>query len=240
MEIKTVLILFSTLVLTYVVYKSIPFFKSILELITVSEKRKEKRLRDMGVSRNEQRRVSLNVWDGWSELYFSPEFRKKLDHMNTSELIDYARSSPERRKKVRDIVERNYEWRKVNSPRSWIQRSYEKSVAKQIAKGEDPFDQYYGNPKQSACLALVPIITIVLQLVVWSGVVSDIPRFTDSLVVDSIIVFVSILLLGLSPAIICLMTSGETKSLEVSSLHTNEESENRVVDHSPNDVRENP
>jgi hypothetical protein len=100
----------------------------------------------------------------WSSRWRSSKFGK----MSPDEIGDYARSSPERRKEVRDFLEKEYQWYLKNAPEGLIKNLNISWTKKSISKGSDPFDRYYkGAAISKNIIAYTSILTLILQLLLW-------------------------------------------------------------------------
>jgi hypothetical protein len=117
--------------------------------------------------------ISINLKEEYEEWpTFSPKWRaSKFGKMTMEELGDYAFSSPERRKEVRDMYEEEYKWLLTKEPKTWIDRSAIRYKQKQMKKGEDPFDVWYSaspnHPARKRLGAFIVALTLFLQLMVY-------------------------------------------------------------------------
>jgi hypothetical protein len=121
------------------------------------------KLNETSINLKEER----ELWSG-----FSPKWKaSKFGKMTMEELGDYAYSSPERRKEVRDFYEEEYKWLLTKEPKTWIDRSAIRSKQKQMKKGKDPFDIWQdfspNNPRRKALGAFIVGLTLFLQLMVY-------------------------------------------------------------------------
>lgn len=102
--------------------------------------------------------------------YFSPRWRNsKYGKMTPQEIMDYAYSSPENRKEVRDFVEKEWEWFLKNAPSGiWKSRELRK-YDRDVESGLDPYDVYYRSAeiRNSAGYAFLIMLPIILQLLIW-------------------------------------------------------------------------
>lgn len=106
----------------------------------------------------------------WSKSIWSPEWRSsKFGKMSPSEVAEYVHSSPSRRKEVRDFLEKEYQWLISQAPKSWIARSIVAGQQKQIKKGQDPFDIFYGQGEtnKSGILLFISALILFIQLLTW-------------------------------------------------------------------------
>lgn len=113
--------------------------------------------------------INIKEESSYFSYYASPRWRNsKFGIMTIDELGEYAASSPQNRKEVRDFVEKEYAWL-IKNITEFEKSVMRKSVERSIKKGKDPFDSYYdvGKMNKSGIIALLGFITLMIQLSIY-------------------------------------------------------------------------
>lgn len=101
---------------------------------------------------------------------WSPKWaRSKFAVMSPEELKQYAGQSPENRKELRDIMEREYKYMLRNAKDGMFKRMNIRDYNKAIERGEDPHDTFgrmADNPK-TAINIFLKLLPLIIQLIIY-------------------------------------------------------------------------
>lgn len=110
-----------------------------------------------------------NASPDWLKKYWSPSWRSsKFGKMTMEEVAEYAYSTPEHRKEVRNFVEKEYEWLLKNAPEGIVKSVRVRGVEKDLKKGKDPHDFFYTSAERGrSVVPYLSMLVIFLQLLLW-------------------------------------------------------------------------